>query len=29
MHPDGHLIAIAEPRAAGVAGLLHPGVVLE
>jgi tRNA pseudouridine55 synthase len=29
MHPDGHLVAIAEPRAGGVAGLLHPGVVLE
>jgi hypothetical protein len=29
MHPDGHLIAIAEPRAGGVAGVLHPGVVLE
>jgi tRNA pseudouridine55 synthase len=29
LHPDGHLVAIAEPRAGGVAGLLHPGVVLE
>jgi tRNA pseudouridine55 synthase len=29
LHPDGHLIAIAEPRAGGVAGVLHPGVVLE
>jgi len=29
LHPDGHLIAIAEPRSGGVAGLLHPGVVLE
>jgi tRNA pseudouridine55 synthase len=29
LHPDGHLIAIAEPRAGGVAGILHPGVVLE
>jgi tRNA pseudouridine55 synthase len=29
MHPDGHLVAIAEPRAGGVAGLLHPGIVLE
>ena len=29
LHPDGHLIAIAEPRAGGVPGLLHPGVVLE
>ena len=29
LHPDGHLIAIAEPRASGVAGLLHPSVVLE
>ena len=28
-HPDGHLIAIAEPRAGGVAGVLHPGIVLE
>jgi tRNA pseudouridine55 synthase len=25
MHPDGHLVAIAEPRT----GFLHPGVVLE
>jgi tRNA pseudouridine55 synthase len=29
LHPDGHLIAIAEPRLEGVAGLLHPTVVLE
>jgi tRNA pseudouridine55 synthase len=29
LHPDGRLVAIAEPRAGGVAGLLHPGVVLE
>jgi tRNA pseudouridine55 synthase len=29
LHPDGHLVAIAEPRAGGVPGLLHPGVVLE
>ena len=29
LHPDGRLIAIAEPRASGVAGLLHPSVVLE
>ena len=29
LHPDGHLVAIAEPRAGGVSGLLHPGVVLE
>ena len=28
-HPDGHLVAIAEPRAGGVSGLLHPSVVLE
>jgi tRNA pseudouridine55 synthase len=31
MHPDGHLVAIAEPRPRGgaAAGLLHPGVVLD
>lgn len=29
LHPDGRLVAIAEPRGGGVAGLLHPGVVLE
>jgi tRNA pseudouridine55 synthase len=29
LHPDGRLVAIAEPRTNGVAGLLHPGVVLE
>jgi tRNA pseudouridine55 synthase len=29
LHPDGHLVAIAEERPAGPAGLLHPGVVLE
>jgi tRNA pseudouridine55 synthase len=29
LHPDGHLIAIAEERPAGPVGLLHPGVVLE
>ena len=29
LHPDGRLVAIAEPRAGGVAGLLHPSVVLE
>jgi tRNA pseudouridine55 synthase len=32
LHPDGHLVAIAERRPAGsgrTAGLLHPGVVLE
>jgi tRNA pseudouridine55 synthase len=32
LHPDGHLVAIAEPRAIGASGLmpsLHPGVVLE
>jgi tRNA pseudouridine55 synthase len=29
LHPDGHLIAIAEPRRGGISGLLHPGVVLE
>ncbi len=29
LHPDGRLVAIAEPRAGGVAGLLHPGVVLD
>jgi tRNA pseudouridine55 synthase len=28
-HPDGHLVAIAEERPSGPAGLLHPGVVLE
>jgi tRNA pseudouridine55 synthase len=31
-HPDGHLVAIAEPRPTGPSGLsllLHPGVVLE
>lgn len=34
LHPDGHLVAIAEPRrggdrSAGSRGLLHPGVVLD
>lgn len=32
MHPDGHLVAIAEPFSAGAgraSGLLHPGVVLD
>ena len=29
LHPDGHLIAIAEPRGGRPGGLLHPGVVLE
>ena len=32
LHPDGHLVAIAEPRLPGQAGhspFLHPGVVLE
>jgi tRNA pseudouridine55 synthase len=29
LHPDGHLVAIAEPRRGGVQGLLHPTVVLE
>jgi tRNA pseudouridine55 synthase len=29
LHPDGRLVAIAEPRAGGVSGLLHPGGVLE
>jgi tRNA pseudouridine55 synthase len=29
LHPDGHLIAIAEQRPAGPVGFLHPGVVLE
>jgi tRNA pseudouridine55 synthase len=29
LHPDGHLVAIAEERPAGPVGLLHPGVVLE
>jgi tRNA pseudouridine55 synthase len=31
LHPDGHLVAIAEPRPAGpqASPLLHPGVVLE
>lgn len=29
LHPDGRLVAIAEPRAGGVAGFLHPGIVLE
>lgn len=29
LHPDGRLVAIAEPRPGGVAGLLHPGIVLE
>ena len=29
LHPDGHLVAIAEPRPGGAAGFLHPGVVLE
>jgi tRNA pseudouridine55 synthase len=31
LHPDGHLVAIAEPRpgAAGLLPFLHPGVVLE
>ncbi len=29
LHPDGRLVAIAEPREGGVAGLLHPSVVLE
>jgi tRNA pseudouridine55 synthase len=32
LHPDGHLVAIAEPRPAvktGDAAFLHPGVVLE
>jgi tRNA pseudouridine55 synthase len=28
-HPDGRLVAIAEPRKSGVQGLLHPTVVLE
>jgi tRNA pseudouridine55 synthase len=29
LHPDGHLVAIAEPRAGGPSVLLHPGIVLE
>src|SRR5688500_12427146 len=29
LHPDGRLVAIAEPRPGGAAGFLHPGVVLE
>ena len=29
LHPDGHLMAIAEPRGGGPSGFLHPGVVLE
>jgi tRNA U55 pseudouridine synthase TruB len=29
LHPDGHLVAVAEPRRGGVQGLLHPTVVLE
>lgn len=29
LDPDGRLVAIAEPRAGGVAGFLHPGIVLE
>jgi tRNA pseudouridine55 synthase len=29
LHPDGHLVAIAEQRPAGPVGFLHPGVVLE
>jgi len=29
LHPDGHLVAIAEPGTQGRTGLLHPGVVLE
>jgi tRNA pseudouridine55 synthase len=29
LHPDGHLVGIAEPRRGGVQGLLHPTVVLE
>jgi hypothetical protein len=34
LHPDGHLVAIAEPRTGGdSSGLLrhflHPGIVLE
>jgi tRNA pseudouridine55 synthase len=29
LHPDGHLVAIAEERLAGPVGFLHPGVVLE
>jgi tRNA pseudouridine55 synthase len=29
LHPDGHLIAIAEPRGADARHFLHPGVVLE
>jgi tRNA pseudouridine55 synthase len=29
LHPDGHLVAIAEERPAGPVGFLHPGVVLE
>jgi tRNA pseudouridine55 synthase len=29
LHPDGHLVAIAEERAEGASSLLHPSVVLE
>ena len=30
LHPDGHLVAIAEPRGGGDSRhFLHPGVVLE
>ncbi len=29
LHPDGHLVAIGEPRLVGASRLLHPGVVLE
>jgi tRNA pseudouridine55 synthase len=29
LHPDGRLVAIAEARPGGAAGLLHPSVVLE
>jgi tRNA pseudouridine55 synthase len=29
LHPDGHLIAIAEPRKSGEPGFLHPGIVVE
>jgi tRNA pseudouridine55 synthase len=29
LHPDGHLVAIAQPSSVGRSALLHPGVVLE
>lgn len=29
LHPDGHLVALAQPGLGGYAGFLHPNVVLE